>query len=86
MEENERVLFQVIDHGETTSVRFKTESADDIAKVAMAIDDIMRKTPALRKMMLAVSMAAMFDKDFKKTRDENTVDVPDFDKLLKDLK
>ena len=86
MEEDKRVLLEVADLGEETSVRFNTESERDLASVALAIDQIMRDTPSLRKMLLTVSIHKMLNPEFEKEYEKNSVKVPDFDKILKDLK
>lgn len=86
MEEDKRVLLEVADLGEETSVRFKTESERDLASVALAIDNIMRNSSVLRKMLLAVSMHRMLNPNFDEEYEKNSVKVPDFDKILKDLK
>lgn len=86
MEENKRVLLEVADLGEETSVRFKTESEHDLTSVALAIDHVMRDSPSIRKMLFAISMQRVLDPNFDKEYEKNSIKVPDFDKILKDLK
>jgi len=83
--EDEKVLLKISTDGDTTSVSFHTDSEYDITAIALAIDDLVKKTPVLGKALLAVRVARMIDKDLDGKIDNESVEIPDFNKLLKDL-
>lgn len=82
--EEEKVLLKIAMDGDMTAVHFQTRTEHDIAIIAMVIDDLMRQTPALSKMMMAVRIARTIDKDFDKKVGNERVEMPDFDKILKE--
>ena len=82
--EEEKVLLKIAIDGDMTAVHFQTRNDNDLAIIAMVIDDLMMQTPALSKMMMAVRLARVLDKDFDKKVGRERVDIPDFDKILKE--
>ena len=83
--ENEKTLLSVFSDGESTAVKLSTKDERDMLCIALALDDIMSRSPELSAAMLLVRMARQTDKDFDKMIREQSVKVPDFDQLLKDL-
>lgn len=82
--EDEKVLLKIAMDGDMTAVHFQTRNENDLAIIAMVIDDLIRQTPVLSKMLMAVRMARILDKDFDKKVGNERVDIPDFDKILKE--
>lgn len=82
----EKTLLRIFTDGESTAIKLNTKDERDMLCIALALDDIMSRTPELSAAMLLVRMARQTDKNFDKMVREQSVKVPDFDKILKDLK
>ena len=83
--EDEKVLLKISTDGDTTCVSLHTDSEHDVTAIALAIDDLVKKTPVLGKALLAVRVARMIDEDLDRKIDNDSVKIPDFNKILKDL-
>lgn len=85
MEEN-KILFQVISQGEGTAVQCHTESTNEIFQVALAFHSILINKPKFAAALAFIASMYNEDPNFGKALDEATVDMPDFDSLLKNIK
>ena len=84
--EERKILFQVISQGEGTAVQCHTESADEIFQVALAFHSILINKPKFAAALAFIASMYNEDPNFVKALDDATVDMPDFDSLLKNIK
>ena len=83
--EDEKVLLKIYEEDDNVCVSFHIETQHDLSVVALALDDLIRKIPVLGSMLLTVRVARSIDKDLDEKIDSDSVEIPDFNKLLKDL-
>lgn len=84
MEEN-NVLFSVVRDSEGSSVHLHTETSEDIFAVALGIHQAMYGCPKIALFLAAIAKMSQ-DEDFKEALAENTIEMPDFDEILKNTK
>jgi hypothetical protein len=82
MEEEEKVLFSVISQMNGTSVKCEASGPKELFQVALAIISLKSAAPALVE-MIDILEQMYEDSDFKQTLEEATVEIPDFNKLLR---
>ena len=85
MEEG-KIIFQVISQGEGTAVQCHTESTDEIFQVALAFHSILVNKPKFAAALAFIASMYNEDPNFEKALNEATVDIPDFDTILKNIK
>lgn len=85
MEEG-KILFQVISHGDGTAVQCHTDNAEEIFQVALAFHSILINKPKYAAALAFIASMYNEDPNFEKALDDATVDMPDFDSLLKNIK
>ena len=85
MEEG-KILFQVISQDEGTAVQCHTDSPEEIFQVALAFHSILISKPKYAAALAFIASMYREDPNFGKVLDEATVDMPDFDSLLKNIK
>ncbi len=85
MEEG-KILFQVISQGDGTAVQCHTESAEEIFQVALAFHSILISKPKFAAALAFIASMYNEDPNFEKALDEATIDMPDFDSILKNIK
>lgn len=81
----EKILLQVSSMEEGTAVKLNM-TKDDIPAVSLALFDIYSRYPELLEYVQAICLMAMMDKDFEKKKKAGTIEIPDFDKILKNIK
>jgi len=84
MEEN-KVLFSVIKGNDSCSVKMHTENTEDVFTVALGIRQAIVECPNLLSMILSI-MVLEKDEEFKQKLKDSTIDMPDFDEILKNIK
>ena len=82
MEEEEKVLFSVISQMNGTSVKCEASSQKELFQVALAIFSLKSAAPGLVE-MIDILEQMYEDPDFKQALEEATVELPDFNKLLR---
>ena len=85
MEEN-KVLFQVISEENGTAVNCRISNQEEAFKVALAIHQAIEGSPLVSIMLAAIIEMKKNDPDFVKALDEATIDMPDFEAILKNNK
>lgn len=81
----DRIILQITAMEEGTAVKLNM-TKEDVIPVALAFFDIYSKYPEILECVQAICMMAMMDKDFDKKKKAGTIEMPDFDKILKDIK
>lgn len=84
--EEDKILFQVISRSDGTAVQCHADSDSEIFQIVLAFHSIL-----INKEKFAVALAfiaQMYSEDptFKKALNDATVDMPDFDSILKNIK
>lgn len=85
MEEN-KILFQVVSQGDGTAVQCHTESAEEIFQVALAFHTILISKPKFAAALAFIASMYREDPNFEKALNDATVDIPDFNSILKNIK
>lgn len=84
MEEN-KVLFSVVKKDEGSAVRLDACGSEELFAVALGIHQLIDQCPELT-FMLSALIAMSKDEEFKKKLEGSTIDMPDFDAILKNTK
>lgn len=84
--EEDKILFQVISRGDGTAVQCHTESDNEIFQVALAFHSILINKPKFAAALAFIASMYNEDPNFEKALDDATVDMPDFDTILKNIK
>ena len=85
MEEN-KILFQVTSQGERTAVQCHAESPEEVFQVALAFHSILINKPKYAAALAFIASMYNEDPNFEKALDDATVEMPDFDSILKNTK
>ena len=75
--EEEKVLLKITFDEEVSSISFKINDTNELAAVALALHNLIKKTPELAKMLLCVQMTESMGMSV------DPIEAPDFDKILK---
>ena len=85
MEEG-KILFQVISQGDGTAVQCHTENNNEIFQVALAFHSILINKPKFAAALAFIASMYSEDPNFEKALNDATVDIPDFNSILKNIK
>lgn len=85
MNEETNFLFSVVRDSEGSAVHLHTESSEDIFAIALGIHQAIHGCPKIALFLAAIAQMAQ-DDEFKDALDENTIEMPDFDEILKNTK
>lgn len=85
MEEN-KVLFQVISEEGGTTVNCHVDGQQEAFQVALAIHQVIQGSPLIACMLASIIEMRKADPLFDKVLDEATIDMPDFESILKNTK
>ena len=85
MEEN-KVLFQVISEEGGTTVNCRVDGQKEAFQVALAIHQVIQGSPLVACMLATIIEIRKNDPDFDKILDRSTVEMPDFEAILKNAK
>ena len=83
--EESNVLFSVVRDDEGSSVHLHTETSEDIFAVALGIHQAIHACPKIALFLATIAKMAQ-EEDFKEALAENTIEMPDFDEILKNTK
>ena len=83
--EKDKVIFSVTKDGEGSAVMLDAKGQDDLFAVALGIHQAINQCPELTFMLSTIIMLEK-DEDFQKKLSEATVDIPDFNAILKNTK
>lgn len=78
----EKILLQVKTDSEGTNITCSIDGMDENFKVALAIHTILERTPHVALFLMAIRS----NPELFKSIAEGTFEVPDFDKILKEIK
>lgn len=78
----EKILFQVKTDSEGTNIACSVDGMEESFKVALAIHTVIERTPGIALFLLAIRS----NPELFKSIAEGTFDIPDFDKILKEIK
>lgn len=81
----DRIILQITAMEEGTAVKLNM-TKEDVTPVALAFFDIYSKYPEILECVQAICMMSILDKDFEKRKKAGTIEMPDFDQILKDTK
>lgn len=84
--EEDKILFQVISRGDGTAVQCHTESDNEIFQVALAFHSILINKAKFAAALVFIAHMYSENPDFEKALNDATVDIPDFDSILKNIK
>lgn len=78
-----RTLLQIDCDGQSSSIKFKTDGEEDMFALALAITQIFKKSPALFLEFMKISMVLADDENARNIVENSTIDVHNFNDLLK---
>ena len=79
----DNIIFKVEKHDDGMSVEVHCENLDEVVNVTRAIASV-AKADDVFGMYLLMSLKYYFSEEGKKELEQNSVEMPDFNKLLKD--
>jgi hypothetical protein len=85
MEEN-KVLFQVTNENGGSTVNCHIDGQEEAFAVALAIYQVIQGSPLVACMLASIIEMRKNDPEFDKVLDESTIDMPDFEAILKNTK
>ena len=84
MEEN-KVIFSVTKDETGSSVKLEANGSEELFAVALGIHEIIQECPEVCFFLSTIIMMSK-DENFKKQIEEHTIEMPDFDSILKNIK
>ena len=84
--EESKVLFQVISEEGGTTVNCHVDGQKEAFQVALAIHQVIQGSPLVACMLATIIEIRKNDPDFDKILDRSTVEMPDFEAILKNNK
>ena len=84
--EEDKILLQVISSDNGTAVKCQTSNLEEAFQVALAIHTLVVSNPQIAFALISIANMQHADPDFAEILKNSTVDIPDFDSLLKNIK
>lgn len=84
--EESKVLFQVISEEGGTTFNCHVDGQKEAFQVALAIHQVIQGSPLVACMLASIIEMRKADPNFDKVLDESTIDMPDFEAILKNTK
>lgn len=84
--EESKVLFQVINENDGTTVNCHVDGQKEAFQLALAIHQIIQGAPLVACMLATIIEIRKNDPEFDKVLDRSTVEMPDFEAILKNTK
>lgn len=84
--EESKVLFQVISENDRSTVNCHIDGQEQAFQVALAIHQVIHGSPLVACMLAAIIEIRKNDPDFDKILAQSTVEMPDFEAILKNNK
>lgn len=84
--EEDKILFQVISENGGSTVNCHIDGPREAFSVALAIYQVIQGVPLVACMLASIIEMRKADPEFDKILDESTVDIPDFESILKNIK
>lgn len=82
-QEETRVLYSVSTDGQVSRVELQCENEHDLFQVCLGIIQTLNGNEDFMKMLEFIKMSMMVDPEFMNVIDEHTLEIPDFNELLK---
>ena len=84
--EDSKVLFQVISEEGGATVNCHVDGQEEAFQVALAIHQVIQGSPLVACMLATIIEIRKNDPNFDKILDQSTVEMPDFEAILKNTK
>jgi hypothetical protein len=78
-----KTLLLIERNDEGASLEFNTADKNDMLCIATALTSLLKDKPALQSLIVDMLEAYEHDEDFHDALDKSTLNIPDFNKILK---